>query len=164
MVLSLVLSFLPFSGTLFHLPSLSGSPGFPLLTGYRYAYSNLYSILLTCSKKLSHLLIPCHHQIYENVVHSYHLSSPSFPVAIWLLSPQLCRTLLLKDSNVFEVDFYQSSGFSSHSIAFFAPSVLTISPLDSQTQSSPGYLPISASGFPHHHFLLFFCLHEKDFP
>lgn len=64
-VLSLVLSFLPFSGTLFHLPSLSGSPGFPLATGYKYAYSTLYSTLLTYSKKLSHLLIPCHHQIYE---------------------------------------------------------------------------------------------------
>lgn len=44
-----------------------------------------------------------------------------------------------------------------------APSVLTTSPLDSQTQSSPGYLPTSLTGLPHH-LLLFFSLHEKDLP
>ena len=43
---------------------LSVSPGFPLAPGYRYVYSTFYSTLLTYLKKLSHLLISCHHQIY----------------------------------------------------------------------------------------------------
>ena len=43
---------------------LSLPPGFPLAPGYRYVYSSFYSTLLTYLKKLSHLLISCHHQIY----------------------------------------------------------------------------------------------------
>lgn len=115
-VLSLVLSFLPFSGTLFHLPSFSGSPGFPLATDYKYAYSTLYSTLLYSTLPtlrnypISWFSVTI--KFMKSVVHSYALSS-SFLVAIWVLSPQLCRNVPLKDSNVFETDFYQSSGFSS---------------------------------------------------
>ena len=54
----------------------------------------------------------------------------------------------------------------AHSVAYnicTAPSVLITSPLDSQTQSSPGYLPISVSGLPRHFLFYSFASMKKTF-